>query len=86
MSFCRGTLLKLTMTLTCLSGAKSLCDSLVSQLLGEWVASSPLAEGRWAKATEIANLPLSRNKQIEPVKHYGSLRFAASELVGLLMD
>ena len=74
------------MTLTRLSGAKSLRDPLVSQLLGEWVASSPLARGRWAEATEIANLPLIRNKQIEAVKQYASLLFPAPELIGLLMD
>ena len=53
------------MTLSCLSGAKSLRDPLVSQLLGEWVASSPLAKARWYEATEVAQLPLIRNKQIE---------------------
>ena len=42
---------KLSMTLTRLSGAKSLRDPLVSQLLGEWVASSPLAKARWYGAT-----------------------------------
>ena len=42
MPFSRHTILELSMTLVCLSGAKSLRDPLVSQLLGEWVASSPL--------------------------------------------
>ena len=53
------------MTLTRLSGAKSLRDSLVSQLLGEWVGSSPLAKARWYEATKVAQLPVIRNKQIE---------------------
>ena len=43
MPFSRDTLTELNMTLVRLSGAKSLRDALVSQLLGEWVASSPLA-------------------------------------------
>ena len=39
------------MTLTRLSGAKSLRDSSVSQLLGQWVASSPLAKAQWYEVT-----------------------------------
>ena len=64
------------MTPTRLSGAETLCDPLVSKLLGEWVASSPLARGRSAEAMEIANLPLIRNKQTEAVKQYAPLLFA----------
>ena len=45
MPFSRDTLTELNMTLVRLSGAKSLRAPLVSRLLGEWVASSPLA---WA--------------------------------------
>ena len=74
------------MTLTRLSGANGLRDPLVSQLLGEWVASSPLAKARWYKATEVAQLPLIRNKQIEAVQQYASVLFPAPELIGLLMD
>ena len=74
------------MTLTRLSGAKSLRDPLVSQLLGEWVASSPLSKARWYEATEVAQLPVIRNKQIEAVKQYASVLFPAPELIGLLMD
>ena len=39
----RDTLTELNMTLVRFSGAKSLRDPVVSRLLGEWVASSPLA-------------------------------------------
>ena len=74
------------MTLPRLSGAKSLRDSLVSQLLGEWVASSPLAKARWYEATEVAQLPVIRNKQIEALKQYASVLFPAPELIGLFMD
>ena len=73
------------MTLTRLSGAKSLQDPLVSQLLGEWVASSPLAKAQWYEATEVAQLPLIRNKQIDAVKQYASVLFPAPELIGLLL-
>ena len=65
MPISRDTLLKLSMTLTRLSGAKSLRDSSVSQLLGEWVALSPLAKAPWYEATEVAQFPLICNKQIE---------------------
>ena len=74
------------MTLTRLSGVKSLRDPLVSQLLGEWVASFPLAKARWYEATEVAQLPLIGNKQIEAVKLYASVLFTAHKLIGLLMD
>ena len=74
------------MTLTRLSWAKSLRDPLVSQLLGEWVASSPLAKARWAEATEVGYPTLIRNKQKEAVKQYASLLFPAPHLIGLLME
>ena len=74
------------MTLTRLSGAKSWRDPLVSQLLGESVASSPLAKARWYEAKEVAQLPLIRKKQIQAVKQYASVLFLAPELTGLLMD
>ena len=86
MPFSRDTLLKLSMPLTCLSGAKSLRNPLVSQFLDEWVASSPLAKARWYETTEVAQLPLIFNKQIEAVKEYASFFFWAPGLIGLLMD
>ena len=51
--FSRDGLTELSMTLTRLSGAKSLRDPLVAQVLGEWVASSAAAKARWSEATEI---------------------------------
>ena len=86
MPFSPDTILDLSMTLTRLSGAKSVRDPLVSQLLGELLASSPLANARWYKATEVAQHPLIYNKQIEAVKQYASVLFPAPELIGLLMD
>ena len=74
------------MTLTRLSGAKSLRDPLVAQLLGEWVASSPLAKARWSEATEMGYPALNRSKQLEAVKQYASFLFPAPDLLGLLMD
>ena len=82
----RDTLLDLSMTLTRLSGAKSLCNPLVSQLLDEWVASSPLAKARWYEATDVAQLRLICNKQIEAVKQQAPVLFPVPELIGLLMD
>ena len=74
------------MTLVRLSGAKSLRDSLVSQLLGEWVASSPLAQARWSEATDVGYPSLIRTKQVEAVKQYASFLFLAPHFIGLLMD
>ena len=74
------------MTLVRLSGAKSLRDPLVSQLLGEWVASSPLARARWSDAMEVCYPSLIRTKQVEAVKQYASLLFPAPDVIGLLRD
>ena len=74
------------MTLVHLSGAKSLRNPLVSQLLGESVASSPLAKGRWAEATDVGYASLIRTMQVEAVKQYASFLFPALEFIWLLMD
>ena len=86
MPFSRDTLTELNVTLVRLSGAKSLRDPLVSRLLGEWVASSPLARAQWPKATEVGYPSLIRDKQKEAVKQYASHLFAAPGLIGVLMD
>ena len=86
MPFFRDTLAVLNMTLVCLSGAKSLRDPLVSPLLGEWVASSPLARARWSEATDAGYPSIIRDKQKEAVKQYASHLFPAPDLIGLLMD
>ena len=86
MPFARDTILDLSMSLRRLSTAKTLRDPLASQLLGEWVASSPLAEAHCYDATQVAELPLICNKQIEAVKQYASVLFPAPELIGLLVD
>ena len=86
MPFSRDTLTELNMTLVLLSGAKSLRDLLVSQLLGKWVASSPLARARWSEATEVGYPSLIRDKQKGAVKQYASHLVPAPDLIGLLMD
>ena len=86
MPFSRYTLTELNMTLVRLSGAKSLRDPLVSQLLGEWVASSPLARAQWSEAMEVGYRSLIRTKQVEAVKQYASHFFPALDLIGHLMD
>ena len=86
MPFSRDTLTELNITLVCLSGAKSLQELLVSQLFGEWVASSPLARARWSEATEVGYPSLICDKQKEAVTQYASHLFPAPDLIGLLMD
>ena len=86
MPFSRDTLTKLGMTLVHLSGANSLRDPLGSQLLDEWVASSPLARARWSEDTEVGYRSLIRGKQKEAVRQYASVLFPAPDLIGLLMD
>ena len=84
--FSRDTLTDLNMMLVRLSGAKSLRDHLVSQHLGEWVASCPLARARWSEATEVGYPSLIRDKQKEAVKQYASHLFPPPDLISLLMD
>ena len=86
MPFSRDTLTELNMTLVRLSGAKSLRDPLVFQLLGEWVASSPSARARWSEATVVGYPSLIREKQKEAVKPYASRLFPTPDLIRLLMD
>ena len=86
MPFSRDTLTELNMTLVRLSVAKSLRDPLVSQLLGEWVASSPLARAPWSEPREVGYPSLIRTKQVEALKQYASHLFPAPDLIGLLMD
>ena len=86
MPFSRDTLTELNMTLVRWSGAKSLRDPLVSQLLGEWVASSPLARARWSEAMEVGYPSLIGTNQVEAVKQCASHLFPAPDLMGLLMD
>ena len=74
------------MTLTRLTGAKSLRDPFISQLVSEWVASSALARAGWYKTIKVAQLTVIHNKQIEAVKQYASVLFPAPELIELLMD
>ena len=80
MPFSRDTLTELNMTLV------RLRDPLVSQFLGEWVASSPLARARWSEATEVGYPSLICDKQKEAVKQYASHLFPAPDLTALLMD
>ena len=80
MPFSRDTLTELNMTLVRLSGAKSLPDPVVSQLLGESVASSPLARAQWSKATEVGYPSLIRDKQKDAVKQYASHLFLRTSL------
>ena len=85
MSFSPDALLDASMTLVRLRGTKSLRDPLVSQLVGEWVAHSPLAKARWAEATLDCHPSLIRNKLIVAVKQYAALLFPIGDF-GLLMQ
>ena len=77
MPFSRDTILAISMSLVRLSGAKSLRDPLVSRLLGECVALSPLAEARWVEATKVGYPSLVCTKQVEAVKPVTARDYAA---------
>ena len=74
------------MTVVRLSGANSLQESLGRPLLGQWVASSPLAWARWSEATDVGYSSLIRTKQVKAAKQYASFVFPAPGFIGLLMD
>ena len=74
------------MTLVRLTGAKSFRHHLVSQHVGEWVASSLLAKGRLAEATEVGYPSLICTKQVEAVRQYASFLFPAPVFIGLPRD
>ena len=64
-----------------LSCAKTLRDSRVSRLLSKLIATSPLPNARWAKAAEVAQLPLICEKQIEVVKQYTGFLFPVPDAI-----
>ena len=82
MPFPRDTILELSMAFVRLSRAKSLRVPLVSQLLGEWVASSPLANGRWAGATDVGYPSFILMNQVEAVKQCAPSFFPRPSLSG----
>ena len=86
MVFACDTIVQLSLTLLRLSGAKSLRDPLVSQLLGKWVASSPLAKVRLVKAKDVGYPAPFRTKRGEAVKQNSSFLLPAPDFIGLLMD
>ena len=82
MPFSRDTILEISMTLVCLSGAKSLRDLLISQLLGGCVASSPLA--RRVEATKVGYPSLVCTKQVEAVKPVSARDYPPPLLVAIV--
>ena len=75
-------ILELNMTLVRPSGSKSWRDPLVSQLLGVWVASSPLPKACWAEATELGYPALVRTRHMDAVKQYLPFSFPHQNLWG----
>ena len=74
------------MTLVRLSGAPSLREPFVCQILGECVASSPLGKTCWVMAKEVGYTCLIHTTQVAAVKQCASFLFPAAKFMALLVD
>ena len=59
-----------TMMLVRLSGATSLRDSKCSDLLAQWMSSSPLIRARFTEAIDHAPLPAVHKTKVQAIRTY----------------
>ena len=74
------------MMVTCFSGATRLDGSRFLEMLGQWVASCPLARASRDEVTGVYCIPFIHNCQLEDVRHHSSLFFPAPPFIVILMD
>ena len=74
------------MMLVRLSGATSLRDSKCSDLLAQWIPSSPLIRARFAEALDHAPLPAVHKTRVQAIRTYAEALFPAPYLIGLLFE
>ena len=74
------------MMLVRLSGATSLRDSKCSDLLAQWMSSSPLIRARFTEAMDHAPLPAVNNTKVQAIRTYAEALFPAPHLIGLLLE
>ena len=73
------------MMLVRLSGATSLRDSKCSDLLAQWMSSSPLIRARFTEAMDHAPLPAVHKTKVQAIRTYAEALFPAPCLIGLLL-
>ena len=69
-----------------LSGATSLRDSNCSNLLAQWMSSSPLIRARFSEAINHAPLPAVHKTKVQVIRTYAEALFPAPYLIGLLLE
>ena len=86
MSYPPSVFTKLNMMLVRLSGATHLRDSKCSDLLAQWMSSSPLIRARFAEAMDHAPLPAVHKTKVQAIRLYAEALFPAPYLIGLLLE
>ena len=74
------------MMLVRLSGATSLRDSKCSDLLAQWMSSSPLIRARFTEAMDHAPFPAVHKTKVQAIRTYAEALFPAPYLIGLLLE
>ena len=74
------------MMLVRLSGATRLRDSKCSDLLAQWMSSSPLMRARFTEAMDHAPLPAVHKTKVQAIGTYAEALFLAPYLIGLLLE
>ena len=74
------------MMLVRLTGATGLRDSKCSDLLAQWMSSSPLIRARFTEAMDHAPLPAVHKTKVQAIRTYAEALFPAPYLIGLLLE
>ena len=74
------------MMLVRLSGATSLRDRKCSDLLAQWMSSSPLIRARFTEAMYHASLPAVHKTKVQAILTYAEALFPTPYLIGLLLE
>ena len=69
-----------------LSGATSLRDSKSSDVLPQWMSSSPLIRTRFTEAMDHVLLPAAHKTKVQAICTYAEALFPAPYLIGLLLE
>ena len=69
-----------------LNGATSLRDSKCSDLLAQWMASSPLIRARFTEAMDHAPLPAVHKTKVHAIHTYAEALFPAPYLIEVLLE
>ena len=69
-----------------LSGATSLRDSKCSDLLAQWMSSSPLIRARFSEAMDHAPLLAVHKTKVQAIRTYAEALFPAPYLMGLPLE